>query len=76
MESNVHHPKELHPTASPYRRIGKKAGLCHENCSECDCSAQVSLALRNRTEDPRDLMLLAELPADILALILEVARHE
>ena len=56
---------------SPYRSVAKRAGLCRLRCTECDCSALVACALRDRIEKPEDLLKLKELPADILRLILK-----
>lgn len=58
----------LHSAYSPFRSIARKAGLCHLDCGNCDCSGVAALALRNRVEVVESLARNGELPEDIIEL--------
>lgn len=49
------HPS-IHSTLSPFRSIGRMAGLCDTmSCVNCDCPAIVAVALSTRVEKPEEL---------------------
>lgn len=65
-------PAPIDSVRSPFRSIGRMAGLCDTaNCANCHCPAVVALALSTRIEKPEELRLLEQLPGDIVALIWE-----
>ena len=59
----------LHSVVSPYRRLARRAWLCRQECSTCDCSAQVAVALSQSRHTVQEVLQQPEILPEIQELI-------
>lgn len=65
----------LNSVVSPYRRLGRRVGLCRQECSTCDCSAQVAVALSQTPYSVEKLLALPQIYPEIERLILSFSQE-